>query len=161
MRYLHQECGAELVPRVAAAAVVSGDTGVAAWVLQQGGRGLFADREAVWRAAAYSGSVDMVRWLVGEGFMGGGSIIDKVAAAETLVAAGRWCFRVPGRKQFLAALLEAVKAVFGPSCAPCSTSTSTSGIGGSGGEGRGSGGCGDLYAGGPAGSTERWLRRCW
>ncbi len=74
LRFLHQDFGVQLSEGLARAAVQSGEVASASWMMQQGGRGLFADRGSVWRAAAASGSVGMVRWLVGEGMGGAGRV---------------------------------------------------------------------------------------
>ncbi len=153
LRYLHQECGVALSYRVAYAAVRSGDVGTAAWVLQHGGREQFADPGLMWITAVRSGSVHMVRWLIGEGMVCALGHVEEVTG---------WLVRAwPSEtQQQRASLLPAVQLVMQSLGGP----SGSGGGGDSGGGGGSSGHGGDADGGGGGGlapgATSGTRQRC-
>ncbi len=151
LRYLHEQCGLSLSAEVARDVVSSGNLATAHWVLQQGGRELFADSQAVWTSAAGSGSLDMVRWALEQ----------EVVARDQLVRAAYWLVRCwPSEAQRDSELLSAAQLLFEALGSPSGTGAGSSvgvqhgaeggGGGGGGGDGGGSGG-GDGDGGGGGG----------
>ncbi len=154
MHYLHQECGVGLPYGAACAAVRSGDAATAAWVLQQGGRELFADQESMWHTAVSSGSVNIVRWLIGQGMVGTLGHVEDVTV---------WLVRAwPSEtQQQRASLLPVVQLVMQSLGGGPSASGGGGGSAGSGGSSDGSGLGGNGGDGGLApGATTGERQRC-